>query len=147
MFLFNQKYRELPKNAPYINQVFKEYLASCTDSVDMQYCREICEEAKRYGLWIYNGRGKTWSSPDEFSDGIWNYKMVDKIHYTEIEFKDPLEGVIAGHQLLSNKIERLLKLIENKDQSCLKKLDEIRYYQIKLHQLVKRVIENDRREN
>ena len=65
--------------------------------------RKIAEEAKAKGMWIYSPAYRKWYSPEEFKH-IFSYANATEDFIKQLEIRDPLDGMNAGFQRLSQKL-------------------------------------------
>jgi hypothetical protein len=75
--------------------------------------RKIADEAKAKGLWIYSPSYKQWYSPEDFKH-IFNYADANEDFLKQLQIRDPLEGVSAGFQRMSeiqNKLNTFAKRV------------------------------------
>ena len=67
---------------------------------------KIADEAKAQGLWIYCPSYKRWYSPEDF-EHIFHYADAKDDFLKQLQIRDPLEGVIAGFQRMTEIQDRL----------------------------------------
>jgi len=71
-------------------------------------CREIVNEAKSKGLWIYDPSYKKWYTPEDFLHIFGNYVEAKDNLLKRLQIRHPYEGIQAGFQRLleiNNKLQ------------------------------------------
>lgn len=60
--------------------------------------RQLIEEVKQKGLWIYEPDYKRWYTPEEF-EHILSYANASDEFLKKLQLRNPMEGIQAGHKI------------------------------------------------
>ncbi|HLL41783.1 MAG TPA: hypothetical protein VK369_01535 [Segetibacter sp.] len=77
-------------------------------------CREIVNEAKSKGLWIYDPTYKKWYTPEDFQHIFGHYAHASDPFLKQLQIRHPAEGIQAGFQRLMdihNKLQAFTKQV------------------------------------